>query len=631
MNTIRIVLILLACSLSSIADQPPAVSNGAVSKASDPYSLPPAQIASAFARIRRDQVEDLAREEKLTVPKDFMQFFECAEKNDWDGTKNAWRALVAMMRPDSVSTNGAPGVAKTTNDVLEVVWNHVMDVYGFSEQVHLWDPGLLSLYATAILKDIPPGTIIFGGTDPGRFVLTAYLAVHNDTNRFLITQNALVSDSYMSYVRRMYGQLQIPSAEVCNNAFVTYGEDVRSGRLPPDPSVSVKDGRIRVGGVQGVMMINGILAKWIFDNNKDTHPFYVEESYVIPWMYPYLSPQGLIMKINPEPLKDLSPEVVNAERAFWDRLTTHLAGSMTNLPDDVTPPTVAGKDNELLSWDQEAKTKTWRVGVNHRFIANPEARKTFSKMRGAIGGLYTYRRMLSEAEFVFKQAIALSPLSTEANYRLADMLMQQMRFTDARRLIEDYLALKKETVTEKRHETQLTLEQQSLMDKSDMERARTFLQQIKDLEANENRRKELEAGMSKGGDINLALELVGVYGKMGMTGQMINLANNIARAPSVPPESILQMARLFAEARQIDQCAAMLKVYLERKPDDIDHRIELAKCYVAMQQHPAALAELQQAVRYGGDRVRERINNDSSLDAIRQMPELQEMETPNTK
>ncbi len=32
-----------------------------------------------------------------------------------------------------------------------------------------------------------------------------------------------------------------------------------------------------------------------------------EESYVIPWMYPYLSPHGLIMKINQKVSKKYSP------------------------------------------------------------------------------------------------------------------------------------------------------------------------------------------------------------------------------------------------------------------------------------------------------------------------------------
>jgi hypothetical protein len=33
----------------------------------------------------------------------------------------------------------------------------------------------------------------------------------------------------------------------------------------------------------------------IFDRNKE-HTIFVEESYVLPWMYPHLEPHGLILK-----------------------------------------------------------------------------------------------------------------------------------------------------------------------------------------------------------------------------------------------------------------------------------------------------------------------------------------------
>ena len=57
--------------------------------------------------------------------------------------------------------------------------------------------------------------------------------------------------------------------------------------------------------VTGVMAINGILCRMLFDHNKDSHDFYVQESYVIDWMYPYLEPHGLILKLNKEPSDSL--------------------------------------------------------------------------------------------------------------------------------------------------------------------------------------------------------------------------------------------------------------------------------------------------------------------------------------
>ena len=62
--------------------------------------------------------------------------------------------------------------------------------------------------------------------------------------------------------------------------------------------LKIENGRVQVTGALGVMEINGILTKMMWDHDRLRHAFYVEESYVIPWMYPYLSPHGLIMKLN---------------------------------------------------------------------------------------------------------------------------------------------------------------------------------------------------------------------------------------------------------------------------------------------------------------------------------------------
>ena len=145
--------------------------------------------------------------------------------------------------------------------------------------------------------------VFFGGTDPGRFVPTymIYCAkVRSDV--YLITQNALADNTYMSVMRDLYGDtIWIPSQQDSNYAFQKYVEDVQAGRISAGADVQFENGRVSVQGVQGVMMINGILCRMIFEANKQKHAFYVEESYVIPWMYPYLTPNGLIMKMNSEP------------------------------------------------------------------------------------------------------------------------------------------------------------------------------------------------------------------------------------------------------------------------------------------------------------------------------------------
>ena len=52
------------------------------------------------------------------------------------------------------------------------------------------------------------------------------------------------------------------------------------------------------------MAINALLTKVIFDKNPD-HEFYVEESFPLEWMYPHLTPAGIILKINREPIETM--------------------------------------------------------------------------------------------------------------------------------------------------------------------------------------------------------------------------------------------------------------------------------------------------------------------------------------
>ncbi|HOX04467.1 MAG TPA: hypothetical protein P5555_19690 [Candidatus Paceibacterota bacterium] len=52
--------------------------------------------------------------------------------------------------------------------------------------------------------------------------------------------------------------------------------------------------------------INALLARKLFDANPGRE-FYIEESFPLDWMYPHLSPHGLIMKIHRQPLPPSPP------------------------------------------------------------------------------------------------------------------------------------------------------------------------------------------------------------------------------------------------------------------------------------------------------------------------------------
>lgn len=352
-----------------------------------------------------------------------------------------------------------------------------------------------------------PDAIYFGGTDPGRFVAEYMVFSANfRPDVRVITQNALANNLYTLYLRRYHGDhIWIPSQEDTNLAFQRFVTDVQSGKIPAVGGASNETGHLEVQGVGGVMVINGMIARDIFEKNKAKHAFYLEESYVIPWMYPYLEPNGLIFRLRNEPPPNLPADVVKKDRAFWDWFTARLL-------------------------------------ANPKFGVDYDARKTFSKLRSANAGLYVARRMFEEAEHGFKQAIALYPLSPEANFRLADTYLQQLRFADAERVIEDFL----------RHDPR-------------NDKVTAFLEQIRGLKKTDERRRELEAMLSRDGDLNKAMELLTVYRAMNMTERLDSLADTLAGRPGVPDRYLKQISARYAEMGRPDRQEKIERIRKERR------------------------------------------------------------------
>ena len=249
--------------------------------------------------------------------------------------------------------------------------------------------------------------IFFGGTDPGRFVPTYMIysaKVRPDV--YLITQNALADNTYLDTMRGLYADdIWIPSTDDNRIAFSEYTDDVRTGRRPDLGGITVdSQGRVSVNGAYSVMEINGIICRQIFDRNRDAHSFYVEESYAIPWMYPYLVPNGLVMKICRDKVQ-WRPETVAADMDFWDWYSRRLLSSP-------------------------------------KFGRDFPARKAFNKLRSSIAGAYANRGDLAGAERAFRQAHSLFVYSPETAMRLSrEVLLPRRRFGDALAVFEQLGAL----------------------------------------------------------------------------------------------------------------------------------------------------------------------------------------------
>jgi len=343
-----------------------------------------------FSEQRYGLAQKISEEFDLPIPPQIHRFFQAAIAGD--------EKRVAKSAKWFGGTTSSPKIPWLQNAVYATI-HETSGVYDCVWDEWKKDADLLKLFYEPILSVMPPGSIHFGGTDPGRFLMTLMNEVEG-ANIFCVSQNTLADATYLAHLRFVYGeQIWLPSDEEWSKAFSQFIDDIRAGRIPS------KDATFTEGGVQiknafGVMAMNGIVTRHIFDNNKDKHEFFYQESYVLKWMYPYLEPCGLIMKLTPS--AKITEEVIAKDMAFW---ANHI---------------------ELL--EQQPG-----------FASNPAARLSFAILRTKIAGLYEYHEMYGQAETAFQQALRLDPTSTESTFRFSDMLVKQGRTNDTVNVLRAFL------------------------------------------------------------------------------------------------------------------------------------------------------------------------------------------------
>ena len=482
--------------------------------------------------------------------------------------------------------------------------------------------------------------VLYGGTDPGRFVPTymifcesrvapkdRYHDPHLDPEGganfdrrdvTIITQNALADSTYMSYVRDHYDfsrpdpnnpqtlerrlpwqrelfrwawthlhrdtmypkePIWIPNEQDTQRAFQEYVNQVqerkaRGEQLSADEQVTIEGGQVQVRGVAGVMNINGILTKWIFDHAKDKRSFYVEESYVIPWMYPYLAPSGIIMKINRDPLPSpeqnpqLWTEIVSRDKDYWNKLCEEF-------------------------------------NARPEFRRDSDAQKTFSKLRSAIGGVYSYRHMVAEAEYAFKQALRLCPESPEANFRLAQLYMELGRPDDA-------LA---------------TLQALQKLDPLN-NKITQAIQQIVNMKQSRQDVTQLEAAhASNSSDFNVLGQLAQAYARAGQADRIPPLLSNYLTQTNLSAENILQTAQLYLNIGQVEPATRTLQFMMQQFPQDARSYFAFALVRAAQNNVAEALPMLEKAVQLA-PQLRAQALSDQRFGNLRNNPQFQKLVNP---
>lgn len=256
-------------------------------------------------------------------------------------------------------------------------------------------------------------------------------------------------------------EMYIASPLDSQDCFTEYLQDaqmrLQKGQLKPGEDVKIIGGKVQVSGQVAVMAINGLLTKVMFDRNPHNE-FFVEESFPLDWMYPHLTPFGVIMKINREPLKTFTEDIFARDHDFWSQYSDRLIGNWI---------TYDTKIEDIITFVEKVYLRHNWNGLNEgqrKFARDDNGQKAFSKLRSSIGGVYAWRlgyycppeykpkteaemrRFYKEADFTFKQAFAFCPYSPEALFRYVQLLVQppapiQPRVDDALMLARTALKL----------------------------------------------------------------------------------------------------------------------------------------------------------------------------------------------
>ena len=587
--------------------------------------------------------------------------------------------------------------------------------------------------AKQIYPEMARNTVLFGGTDPGRFCPTYIIfcesfiphrcqpAQDQKFDRrdvYIITQNALADGTYLSYLRSQYNrskqidppffsrlfkyvsglilganksgnvvmsgidtgsgdsgnsliegvaqllyytldvpftqwgthvekqrraegvyppsEIYIPSPEDSQKCFENYTQDVarrsQLNQLRPGEDVRIENGRVQVSGQVAVMNINGLLCKVIFDNCP-TNEFYIEESFPLEWMYPYETPFGIIMKINRNPVTELSQEVFDLDHKFWSDFSTRLCGNWITYDTTV---------QQIADFCERTYVRNNYKGYtgDRAFVRDDDAQKAFSKLRSSQAGMYAWRlgqqcppefrqksaaaqaALIRETDFAYKQAFTFCPYSPEAVYRYINFLMQYGRFDDA--VIVAKTCKKLDPYNNSITELIRQLEGYKAQS-ADRTQA---INQINTMEA-----------IARTNPSNIAnlLTLGGAYLQMQQTNRAVELFDLALASPAIKFPDAAAIAQTFAGLGNLGKLETALQKLVALAPDQPEPRYDLAALQAIGGKTAESLQNLKSALEISAKRLASNptandllktARTDPRLTALRALPEFQKLVPP---
>ncbi|MDB6022673.1 MAG: hypothetical protein JWQ04_2530 [Pedosphaera sp.] len=389
-----------------------------------------------------------------------------------------------------------------------------------------------------------------------------------------------------------------------------------------------QDNRVSVSGQVAVMSINGLLTKVIFDHNPDNE-FYVEESFPLDWMYPYLSPFGVIMKINRQPMDEMSQEMVDKDHLFWSKYSERLVGSDVVTYDSTLKDIAAFVEKVYLAHDYTG------FKGDLKFIREDTAQKAFSKLRSSIGGIYDWRfkhaksatdqqRMLKEAEFAYRQAFAYYPASPEAVFRYVNLLLTIGRIDDALLVAETCYKLDPHNGQVKGLIQQLT----------DIKSHNGTMGQAPPPASLQQMEKEWHDNPT---NFQAAFNLAGAYLQSQQKDKGMQILDEVLNSPNVDSSAIVFLAQAYAKFSDYPKLELTLEKLTKIQPHSPEAWCDLAAMKTALNKQTEALSDLRTCLDENAIRLKANpkaanmaqiILTDPRFNTLHSDPEYQKMLAP---
>jgi len=467
-----------------------------------------------------------------------------------------------------------------------------------------------------MLKDLPKGSIVLGGTDPGRFVPTYMIfgesgqpaklkrdPAFDRRDLYIITQNGVGEPLYRNYLADHYG----PNRPTAARASKQRASKLKAYKNLPKinwlSSTSIFKGCIDRATIKWALWLDRTKSSFerrlgrnetypqetlVFPTDaeikaameKELHPAPGSPTKVIDRTFPHSEVTRLIWEKNRDKHAFFVEESFPLKWSYDYALPHGLVYQITKEPLKEIPADVVQKD--FAFWNKYIQD----LLSNPDFSKDYDAQRSFSKLRTTTGNLYLHRKMDKEAKLAHLQALALWQANPESLQALVRMLWDQSEYVEARAIIEPAMdadpnneqLLRLWAVNEKFNEAKGEI----------LSLQATLARQPRSRDTTQN--------------------LLKLYSTVGDTNKASALLDKSITLFQDDPD-FLRIASLYAEGNKLEkqQMAAASRL-ASIEPGNPENFIALARAAFSSNDKKAFYSAVKEAIRTGGEPMREAVD-----------------------